>query len=94
MTICVHYGLKWCLYYGTTLFADGVGLGCRECSDNQLCCVYDGDPHHKPETILIGRMLKSRDHAVGLSKDTSAEMKATLDMISGQDPFAQATMKA
>ena len=88
------YGLKRCLHYGTTLFADGVGLGCQECSDNQLCCVCDGDPHHKPETILIAGMPKSRDRAAGLSKDTSAGMKATLDMISGQGPFSQATTKA
>lgn len=53
------YGLKRCLRYGTTLFADGTGIGCRQLPDNQPCCVCSKNPDHRPKDILIAGMPKT-----------------------------------
>lgn len=50
------YGLKRCLRYGMTRYADGSGMGCREDPANQLCSVCQLDGTHRPQDIRMATM--------------------------------------
>lgn len=51
------YGTKRCLRYGITLYADGIGVGCRQQQQQQqLCIVCSQNELHQPEHIRIAKI--------------------------------------